>query len=50
MTWFCDIQLAKKRSLPHCREKKIFENIVNLTVEVFKKPGVEFLSFDRLKW
>ena len=41
--------LQKKRFLPHWREKKIFENIVNLAIEVFKKPGVEFLSFIWLK-
>ena len=29
--------------------KKIFENIVNFAVEVLKKPGVEFLSFNWLK-
>ena len=30
-------------------ERKIFENIANLAIEVFKKQGEEFLSFDRLK-
>ena len=29
--------------------KKIFENIVNFAVEVLKKPGVEFLSFNWLR-
>ena len=29
--------------------EKIFENIVTLAVEVFKKPGMKFLSFDQLK-
>ena len=39
----------QKSVLYHSDERKIFENIVNLAVEVFKKPGVEILSFDRLK-
>ena len=33
----------------HIDKRKIFENIVNLAVEVLKKPGVEFLKFNRLK-
>ena len=47
-TWLRDIQLANS-VLYHIDERKMFEKIVNLAVEVFKKPGVEFLGFNRLK-
>ena len=43
------ISSLQKSVLYHIDERKNIENIVNLAVEVFKKPGVEFRSFDRLK-